>query len=175
MSNTRYAKPEAGALTRISTTVIPAGDYFAGFVVSVLGASGLAIGIPLSIAVSPFFVFMVLPTILVALMFTSYFKNTIKVATGIYDKDNYVAAAERLWADLRGQDYVEDLALPIVNKIYKHAESGGHGRWGETCTGNCNERLKVLRELVPISKRVNDLSDIDEARRFIDNLKSLNA
>lgn len=168
----RYPKPEVGSLTRISAKVIPAADYFIGFLISILGVAGLAIGIPLSIAISPFFVFMVLPTIMVATMYMSLFKGTIKVG-GAYDQDRIVEEANAAFDKIRGE-FTEELAIPIVRKIHAHAEAGYHSGYGR-CSGPCNERLTVLNQLVPDRTKPSNKDDIQQALDFIKARKELGA
>lgn len=172
----RHAKPEAGSLARVSTKVVSIGDYIP------FGLGGtalsLATGIPAIVNIangySLLFLALLLPTVLILGILHLCLKNSVSLPNTRMEGDQTINSANALFDQIRGE-YTEQLALPIMRKIYVHAQEGAHNYWGECRSSVCRERLLVLAQLIPTTKRASDKSDIQQALDFIEDRRSLEA
>lgn len=168
----RYVKPEANELARFAVKFIPAADYAGGVLITLLGLGSMGFAIPMAILVSPWFSVFGLLSLFFLHMYVAYFKQTDTVGEYSFHRDDILDAAYDAWAQVRGE-FTEQLALPLVQKVYDHAVAGGHGYYRSECRAGCNERVKVLKQLIPETKNINNKQDIQDALDFIQARKEI--
>lgn len=165
----RHANPEAGKISRGIVKVTTANDYLPfGFTSSVgsLILISVALGMTFD-AGQPLGLLLLIPVLVPVWMLAVLFTRSTKSSeSSSHSQDNVVAVSSVLYDQIRGSD-TESLALPIIKKIYAHAREGRHGYFGDCRPGTCDDRVTVLRKLVPAHKSVTSTADLDAAKQYI--------
>lgn len=163
----RYADPDSGVIVRKTVAVVTAGDYFpfvvGGTIISFAAGFG-ALGIIIE-ENNALGALLFLPLIIMVAMATlTYAKSHGSEASSTGDRT--LNKAFPLFDQIRGTT-TEVIARPIIRKIYAHAVEDGHEYFGECRGGSCDERIAMLRKLVPSNKSVSNKSDLDAAKQYI--------
>lgn len=167
----RYVEPDATNLARFSDSFFKFGDCTLGVFAGIGALSAGITGAIITFTVHFLLILLVIPLAVYVAMFVSWQKHTVTIGTSSYRDSKTIVEANRLWQDIRGE-FTEDLALLIMRKIYTHAALA-HDYWGDCRDGSCEERIDVLRMLVPVTKSVTNKSDIHQAMNFIEARKEI--
>lgn len=170
----RYLTPTAGKFTQHSYGLVKSGDgmWFA-MVPAISGAFFIPIIIGLAASLSLFFLLFLLAFLYPISAWLAYGVGTAKLGTGNYGDDQMYADCLKHYRNTIG-DHTQELAKPVMEKVYEHAQvlhKGGGCEWTYSREFSdckvCKPRLAVLKELAPTNKSINSKDDIEAANQFL--------